>query len=69
MTDAQIRKMQRQLQAGADGYLTLRRAVAKSVDPDSSAGSRAIENMERMHRELQEFADREPPEWLRLVKL
>lgn len=72
MTDAQIRKMAKQLRAGADGYRTLRRAVDMAMVGDGPAITRARENMERLHRELEELAGRweseNPPSWIRAVK-
>ena len=71
MTQAQLTKLAKQLRAGADGYAILSRAVAKSVVGDAKAVQRAIENMERLRRELddQAFLASNPPAWLREVKL
>lgn len=71
MNEAQIKKMAKQLRAGADGYATLARAVEKSVVGDSPAIQRAVENMQRLGRELADQAGmvEDPPQWLRQVKL
>lgn len=67
MTEKQIRKMAKQLRAGADGYLTLRKAINKCHIGDQVALKRAAENMERLQRELDELAwkyENETPEWM-----
>ena len=71
MTDAQLRKLQRQLRDGAEGFATLARAVGASVVGDGPAIRRALENMDRLGRELAEQAAMvsDPPQWLRQVKL
>jgi hypothetical protein len=71
LTAAQLRRLARQLRAGADGYETLTRAVERSVIGDGPAIERALENMDRLRRELGEVAAlaEDPPTWLREVKL
>jgi hypothetical protein len=71
MTAAQLRRLQRQLRAGADGYATLCGAVRAAATGDSAAVTRALENMARINMELQTQAEmvQDPPKWLREVKL
>lgn len=72
MTEAQIRKMAKQLRTGADGYLTLRKAITRCSTGDQVALRRAAENMERLQRELDELAwkyEHETPAWMLEVKL
>lgn len=71
MTAAQLTRLAKQLRAGADGYATLARAVEKSVVGDSQAIQSAVENMQRLGRELADQAGmvEYPPQWLRQVKL
>lgn len=71
VTDAQLRRLAKQLHAGADGFATLSLAVGRAVTGDGPAVRAALENMERLHRELSEQAAmvEDPPQWLRQVKL
>lgn len=72
MTAAQIKRMAKQLRAGADGYLTLRKAINRCSVGDQVALKRAAENMERLQRELDDLAwkyEHETPAWLLEVKL
>ena len=71
MTEAQLRRLGKQLRAGADGYAILSRAVAGSVTGNSPAIQTALANMESLGRELAEQAGmvENPPQWLREVKL
>jgi hypothetical protein len=59
VTDAQIKRMAKQLRAGADGYATLRKALqAAQVANLTPGGARGVENMARLQLELDELASR-----------
>lgn len=71
MTPAQLRRLEKQLRAGYDGYTTLHRAVGNTSSGDQKALERSLENMDRLREELRELAEMaaNPPLWLREVKL
>lgn len=74
MTDAQIKRMAKQLRAGADGYATLRKALsAAQVANPTPGGARAVENMGRLQLELDELAWKyenvSPESWIHGVRI
>lgn len=74
MTPAQIKRMAKQLRAGADGYATLRKALtAAAVANPTSGNQRAVENMARLQLELDELAWKyenvSPESWIHGVRV
>lgn len=68
MTDRELRRLAKQLRAGATGYYLLTRAVRETAVGDEAQVDRALERMGMLQRELDELAtefEHHPPQWLR----